>query len=556
MVAQWRISLQVAQATASAHTACVRTADDVSGAAYNASLQLLAAAQQRGMAANDAVAAAASAHAAQCHALEVAVLLSIHSWMQAGAALSYNEGECSTAEVAYVRLLVGDIDSSTASNASTSAAFLNSTGALMADAESSAEARVAYDAAYVASGLSGLQLSAQLLLSLSDPFATIELPASLTALDGPVEAVLGCVVDAEEADGSANGLCSASLAALYQPTVDGLVLALAQAQAGFEAALQQADAFSAPLLAALQRCQSLFAYLQSFEVALGAIGVDVDLLPSLPSLAPFSFDGDATAVEAALQVEAVEEAFARLFAPAELAFRASVADVEAAVQQTATAFVARMQNLSLQLPSLFPGYNPPAVDLQVSAIALTADATVAAYIQQAMAALTSSNSSLALQENSSAAASNWTAAAAWRSSAAEASNDSSAAEAAVGGFQAALASSAATAPSALSAAFAPFTGSVDVDGLVASLGGLFLVALIADWVWRSYTSLHILVALAKVHRTHAAPAVELSVSVSRGSPSHPPLPCARPAACEGRGPTIRCSPWIRACTRSDTARLC
>ena len=499
VVSYWRSSLDVAAAASAAYTECVRAADGTNAARYLAALQVLVDAQALAMSDNDNATTRAVAAAEQCGALELSVLTTIAAWQQVGAALQFSDSDaqCSAAELEYGRLLVGDLnlgtnDSADASDvavAPSSSSFLNTTDGLMDAAVASVDVRVLYDATYVRGKAGALQALTSELLALSEPFASVTLSGTLQVVDGPVDDVVQCVYGSE----AAPALCSASLAQLYAPVVDGLQEALSEAQSGFAAALSQAAAFSEAAVDAEQSIAAFLSHLNGFEAALASIGVDVPV-PSLPSLTPFVYVGDAAAAEAVVVVEDVDAVFARLFAPAEAAFRSAVAAVVAEALNAAAAFVAALQNASLPLPTLLADYDPPPVDLQLRAVALTAEASAATFVQRTIAALTPPANVTEADVDAGLEATAWP-------SLDEDGEEQDAANASLplsASAAAALANAnLAPIPSAVAASFVPFSGSVDVDGLVGSLTGFLGLFVALDYAFRAYRTLHILVAIAR-----------------------------------------------------------
>ena len=513
LVSTWRSSVSLSVSASTWFTDCVRSADADSESRYNSSLQLLVQAQAQAMADNDAVSAAASATSLTCQSLSLTAIAIIQAWQSAGAVMRYNEDSCSAGELLYLRELIGDGGSNdteaAASTAPAPSSYVNLTSSLVDDAVASVDARVAYDVGYVQSKSSQLSLGVGLLLSLSDPFPSEQLSEALTALDAPVDGLLDCVYgDVQASAADTGGLCSASLASLYQPVVDELQLALSQAQSTLESALSQAAAYSDEVLALLQSCAAFFAYLRTFSSALSSVGLDVPI-PSLPPLAPFSFDGAAAAAEVGVVVDGVAVTFARLFQPAEAAFRSSIDLITAAAMQTAVDFTDALRNASLPLPDLLSDYQPPPVDLQVQAIALTAQSAAAAFAQQVVRALSADPLSAfndSAVDDSARAASDWidwassgdsnhSSANATSNSSSPSSSSASPSSAEVAGSAllqnwSSASSLASSLPSSVDFSFVAFSGSVDVDGVVDSLAGFFLLLLILDYAWRSYRSLH------------------------------------------------------------------
>ena len=517
MVSGWRSSVSVSVSASNWFTDCIRAADAASDAAYNASLQLQLAQQQWDMAANEALVAAAAAAASTCRSLSLTAVASVQAWQSAGAELQYNADDCSPSELLYLQELIGggsgddgDAAAASASTSNFSSTYANLTATLLDDAVGSVDARVAYDSQYVQSKAELLGVSVDLLVTISDPFPSVQLSGALAALDAPVDALIACVHgDVSAGAGSGGGVCSASLASLYEPVVDGLQLSLSQAQSTLESALSQASAYSAEVTAALQSCAVFFTYLQSFSAALASIGISVPI-PSLPPLVPFSFDGDAAAAEAGVVVDDVSVAFARLFQPAEAAFRSSFALITATAVQSAEDFVAQLQNVSLHLPELLSDYQPPRVDLQVRAIAHTARSAAATFAQQLALALHIDSAQAVNQSSvqmSARAASEWADAAASgdgddsdsgnldgaSSNSSAASMDASAS--ALLSKWSSASSLSSSLPSSVDFSFAAFTGSVDVNGLVDSLAGFFFLFVVLDYAWRAYRSLHTLLAV-------------------------------------------------------------
>ena len=485
MLQYWSAALDVTSAASSSYTGCIRSAGRSCDALYNETLTQLLSEQAAIIAANNQLSAAAVSHTQHCQTVSASVVSLAQAWLAAGAVLQYSSSQCSGVDIERTRLLLGDRSSEAAGGSSSSQSFAANSSRLMEAASQTVINRVSYDLSYIRSKASLLSLHVSLLTAIIDPFPSVRLSASLSGLDSPITALLDCVWGS-----SGSTLCRASLASLYQPVVDGLQLALAAAQDGFSSLLDQATVFSSTVLSELQTASHFIDYLRGFTSLLSSIGLSVEL-PSLAAIPSFSFVGDLNAEQTVAVIDRTADDFARLLAPAAAAFQSAVESVRSDVLTEAELLAAQIANLTVGLPSLFADFNPPAVDLQVAAFELQLDQAADAFVAQARAVFSSlsspsSNASvqLSLDElsyNDSGSSSN--------------ESSTASAAAAASGLLANLSTTATRSNFTLQ--LLPFSGSFPIQSVLEACTGLLGAALLLDYAFRAYRSLHILVSAVK-----------------------------------------------------------
>ena len=504
VIAYWSAALDATSAASASYTSCIRSAARNCDALYNTSLAQLVNEQTAAIAFNNNLTAAAVAGSQQCVAVSAAVISSVQAWIAAGAVLRYRSDVCSGVDVERTRLLLGDRSSEASNGSSASDSFAANSTRLMAAASLSVGNRVTYDLMYISSKASALSLHVSLLAAIVDPFPSVRLSASLSALDGPVSAVLDCVWGI-----SGSPLCDASLAALYQPVLDGLQVSVAAAQDGFAALLAQAAVFSSNVLSELQVAKSFIDYLRGFTSLLSSIGVNVQL-PSLAGVPPFSFEGDLSVEEAVAVVDRAVDSFTRLFSPAAVSFQSAVDAVCSDALSDAELLVSQISSLTVDLPQLFADFDPPPVTLELAALDLQLDQAAHSFIAQTRALFTSlsapsSNASIQLSLDELTDSNNTTA-------------DNESSETSAAATESALLANLSTVVtrSNFTLELLPFSGSFPVDSLLSACAGVIGALVLLDYAFRAYRSVHIVVNAVK-RPNESLPPVETRSHAVRSS---------------------------------------